>query len=164
MKGNNSFARSLLISKYFFELNNKTVLASALEIGWIRHLASFEEIPLSERFYAGGSNSIRGFEYQMIGPLDQENNPVGGKIKIVCNVLEIRRTVYKIIGVVLFIDAGNIWSTPTDFKLENFRISSGLGLRLSSPIGILRLDYGINMDKRGDEPRDVIHFSMGHTF
>ncbi len=164
LNGNNSFARSKIISKYFYEINNKTIVASAFEIGWIGHLGSFEEIPLSERFYTGGTSSIRGFKYQLVGPLDQNENPIGGKLKVVWNILEIRRALYKLFSGVLFIDAGNVWSKVKDFNISGFRISSGVGLRLGSPIGILRLDYGINIDRRGNEPRSILHFNMGHTF
>jgi outer membrane protein insertion porin family len=162
--GNNNFVRSRFVSKYFDEINQKTVIASAFEIGWIGRLGNYEEIPLSERFYTGGTNSIRGFKYQMVGPLDQEDNPIGGKFKIVWNIIELRRSLYKILGGVLFIDAGNVWSNKDDFNFSGIRISSGLGLRLSSPIGILRLDYGINMDNHKNESKSVLHFNMGHSF
>jgi translocation and assembly module TamA len=69
---------------------------------------SDKEIPLNERFYTGGPTSLRGFGYQLVGPLASEGEPKGGKFKIVWNVLEFRRSIYKIIGGAVFVDAGNI--------------------------------------------------------
>jgi translocation and assembly module TamA len=71
---------------------------------------SDKEIPLNERFYTGGPTSLRGFGYQLVGPLASEGEPKGGKFKIVWNVLEFRRSIYKIIGGAVFVDAGNIWT------------------------------------------------------
>lgn len=164
LSGNNTFSRSIIDLKKFYEWNHKTVLASALEVGWIKHLGDLEEIPLNERFYAGGANSIRGFGYQLVGPLDENDIPQGGKFKIVWNVLEVRRALFKMFGAVLFVDLGNIWHRPDDFKINTLRIACGAGLRASSPIGILRLDYGINLDPTESEANDMVHFSMGHTF
>ncbi len=164
LKGNNTFSRSVIRLKSFFDLNNKTILASALEIGLIHHIGAYDEIPLSERFYTGGTNSLRGFKYQKVGPLDANNNPLGGKFMIVWNLFEIRRSLYKTLGAVMFVDIGNVWNNINQFSLSDMRISAGPGLRLGTPIGILRLDYGVNLDKRKDEPLGLIHFNMGHTF
>ncbi len=164
LSGNYTFTRSMVNLKKFYEWNNKTILASSFEIGWIGHLGDLEEIPLNERFYAGGANSIRGFGYQLVGPLDENDIPQGGKFKIVWNALELRRALYKMLGAVLFVDLGNVWQRTGDFKINSLRISAGLGIRVSSPIGILRLDYGVNLDPAKDESKDMVHFSMGHTF
>jgi outer membrane protein assembly factor BamA len=164
LRGNNAFYKIIFTGKYFYELNNNTILASSLEIGVAGHLGEYEEIPLSERFYAGGTNSLRGFEYQKVGPLDADCNPLGGELKLVWNVLEIRRSIYKILGGIIFVDIGNVWSRPTLFKMSDLRMSTGPGLRLSTPIGILRLDVGFNVNKRKDEPLYLLHFNMGHTF
>ena len=164
LQGTNSFARSIIRLKKFHPLNRETIIASAVEIGWIDNFRSGDEIPLNERFYAGGPNTIRGYGYQLVGPIQADGVPLGGNFKIVWNIAEVRRTLYKIIGGVVFVDAGNVWSEVNDFTFRDIRVAAGTGLRVNTPLGIVRLDYGVNLDRRGSEPRDKIFFSMGQAF
>lgn len=164
LKGTNTFVRSVLRTRYFSRLSNETVLGSAFEIGWMDYFGSSREIPLNERFYAGGPNSIRSFDYQKVGPLDENGNPRGGQFQIIWNVVELRQSIYKFIGGVLFADAGGVWQRINSFRLNDIRFAIGAGLRVNTPIGIIRLDYGFNPDKRGGEPRGNLYFSLGQTF
>jgi outer membrane protein assembly factor BamA len=162
--GTDSFARSSLQMRYFRPLTSTTTLASAFDVGWMDLLSGTKEIPLGERFYTGGPNSLRGFRYQHVGPLDQRGKPVGGLFKSVLNVVEIRQDIYKMIGLVLFADVGNVWSHIRTFHPRDYRSSAGTGLRINTPIGILRGDLGINLDPRDGEPRTRFHFSVGQAF
>jgi outer membrane protein insertion porin family len=164
LKSTNSFMRSVFIVKWFYPWTRETILGSAFEIGWMDYLGASDEIPLNERFYAGGPNSIRGFGYQSVGPMDRDDVPLGGRFKIVWNVGEIRRTIFKMIGGVVFLDLGGVWSRPNDFSIDGLRAAVGAGLRANTPIGILRFDYGVNLDRRDDEKRSIPFFSMGHAF
>lgn len=164
LKGSNTFVRSVLIGKHFRPLGRESVLGSAFEIGWMDSFGSDEEIPLNERFYSGGPTSLRGFGYQLVGPLDAEGEPIGGKFKVVWNVLELRRSIYKIFGGAIFVDAGNVWPDIKSAHFEDIRVDTGLGLRLNSPIGIARLDYGFNIDPKGDEPTGKLFLGMGQAF
>jgi outer membrane translocation and assembly module TamA len=140
------------------------VIGSALELGWMESFGASDEIPLSERFYTGGPTSLRGFGYQMVGPRDANGEPLGGQLKLVWNLLELRRSIYRMVGGALFIEVGNVWSQPKQAQLSDLRVNLGTGLRVNSPLGILRLDYGINLDRRSDEPRTKLFFSMGQAF
>ncbi len=164
LKGTNTFVRSVLRTRYFTPVANETVLGSAFEIGWMDYFGSSKEIPVNERFYAGGPNSIRSFDYQKVGPLDANGNPRGGQFQIIWNVAELRQSIYKFIGGVVFADVGGVWPRLNKFRLDDFRFAVGAGLRVNTPIGIVRLDYGVNPDKRGDEPRGNLYFSLGQTF
>ncbi|UCE66693.1 MAG: outer membrane protein assembly factor BamA [Candidatus Zixiibacteriota bacterium] len=164
LKGSNTFVRSILIAKHFRSLGRESVLGSAFEIGWMDSFGSDEEIPLNERFYSGGPTSLRGFGYQLVGPLDAEGEPIGGKFKIVWNVLELRRSIYKIFGGAVFIDAGDVWTNIKSAHLKDIRFDVGLGLRLNSPIGIARLDYGFNVDPGADEASGKLYLGMGQAF
>jgi len=150
--------------KYFLPAGSKTVLASGMEIGIMKTQRGFSKIPLSERFYAGGPNSIRGFRYQKLGPLDEEQVPLGGQFKWEWHIIEIRHNLYKMFNGVIFLDMGNVWSSPEDFHFQKFRFSPGLGLRLDTPIGVGRIDLGINWDPQPGEPRFLWSFSMGQAF
>ncbi|MFH1312443.1 MAG: outer membrane protein assembly factor BamA [Candidatus Eisenbacteria bacterium] len=162
--GTNSFARSSFQMRYFRCLTSTTTLASAFEAGWMDRLRGTEEIPLGERFYAGGPNSLRGFRYQHAGPLDRRGTPVGGLFKSVLNLVEVRQDVYRMIGLVLFVDIGNVWYHIQSFHPRDYRISVGTGLRINTPIGILRGDLGVNLDPRNGEPGTRFHFSVGQAF
>ncbi|KPL07790.1 hypothetical protein AMJ86_02805 [bacterium SM23_57] len=164
LKGNHTFFRSVVRVKCFKSLDLNTVVGSAIEVGWIDYFGDSNEIPLTERFYAGGPNSLRGFRYEMVGPLHNQEIPVGGNMKVVWNALEIRRAVYKIIGIGAFLDVGNVWSFVSQAKLPSLRTSIGAGIRANTSIGILRLDYGFNINPRDWEPSGQLYFSMGHAF
>jgi len=135
-----------------------------LDIGWLDASGEGENIPLHERFYAGGPNSLRGFDYQSVGPLDANRIPLGGRLHVVWNVLEVRQSLYKMIGGVLFFEMGNVWKKPEYFTLNDFRLVAGFGIRVNTPIGLARLDYGININKRPEEASGKLYFSMGHIF
>lgn len=163
--GTNAFLRSSVKIKKFFPIQSSYVFGSALELGWMESRAGgIDNIPLNERFYTGGPNSIRGFKYQMAGPLDENRIPLGGRLKAVVNVFEIRRTLYKMLGGALFLDAGNVWSRPDRFTIKSIRYSPGLGLRLETPIGLARVDYGFNPDRRKGEGMGMLYFSIGQAF
>jgi outer membrane protein insertion porin family len=162
--GTDNFARSSLQAKYFRPLTSTTTLASAFEVAWMGRLRGTEEIPLGERFYTGGPNTLRGFRYQHVGPLDGRGTPVGGLFKSVLNLVEIRQDVYRMIGAVLFVDIGNVWSHIQALHPRDYRTSAGMGLRINTPIGILRGDLGVNLAPRDDEPRTRFDFSVGQAF
>ena len=162
--GTDSFTRSNLGLRVFHRLTSHTTVASAFEIGWMRSRDTSREIPLGERFYAGGPNTLRGFGYQLVGPLDRNRKPVGGLFKSVINVIEIRQDIYRMLGAAFFVDIGNIWSRLDAFRPEDYRSSAGFGLRINTPIGILRGDLGFNLAPYELESRAVFHFSVGQAF
>ncbi|MBD3401539.1 outer membrane protein assembly factor BamA [candidate division GN15 bacterium] len=164
LQGTNTFARSIMRVKKYWPWGRKTTIAAALDLGWQDSFGASEDIPLSERFFAGGPGALRAFEYQKAGPLDDEGNPLGGKFKLVLNLIEVRRTIYKMFGAVVFVDVGNVFPSITELALRDFRTSVGPGIRAATPIGILRLDWGFKLDPRDNESPRQLYFSMGHAF
>ena len=164
LSGTDTFVRLSGRLKYFYPWKRSTILATSLEIGWMDFFGASEDIPLSERLYAGGPNSIRGFGYQLVGPLDAQGDPIGGRFQVVWNLLEIRQSIYKMIGGAVFADVGNVWTSATEFQLRDIRTSIGVGLRVNTPIGIARLDYGINLQPEEGEPGQRLYFNMGQAF
>ncbi|UCE19361.1 MAG: outer membrane protein assembly factor BamA [Gemmatimonadota bacterium] len=158
------FFRSNIQFKFFRSLSRSTVLGSSLELGWMNARSGIRSIPLHERFYAGGPNVLRGFEYQKIGPIDGNRNPLGGRLKFTWNCFEFRRTIYRMIGLTLFTDMGSVWDNPERIRMNDFRISPGIGFRVNTPIGLARLDFGINIDRNKGEPGSKLYFSMGQAF
>jgi len=164
LQGSNTFARSIVTLKVFKAIGRESVVGSAFEIGWMDFFGVSEEIPLNERFYTGGPTSLRGFGYQLVGPLDENGKPLGGQFKIVWNLFELRKAIYKLLGSAAFVDIGNVWTDINAFRLGDLRPSVGIGLRINSPIGIVRLDYGVNVDRKETESQRKLFLSMGQAF
>jgi outer membrane protein insertion porin family len=163
--GNNSFARTIVRVKKFVPCKSYFTLGTSVELGLMTtKKGGLNDIPLNERFYTGGPNSLRGFKYQMIGPLDQNRIPVGGRLKLVINAFEIRKPIYKMVSGVVFSDLGNVWERPEDFSLNSIRFSPGVGLRVDTPIGMGRLDYGFNPYRKAHESSGMFWISIGQAF
>ena len=142
-----------------------TVLAGRLRLGTTVPFGASQEdeIPLTERFFAGGGDSVRGFEYQQLGPLDASDEPLGGTSVFVAN-LELRAPIYSRLGGVVFLDAGQVDLEPLRLRVSDIRYAAGVGLRLSTPIGPLRLDVAHLLNRPRDLDPVRIHLSVGHSF
>jgi Outer membrane protein/protective antigen OMA87 len=152
--------------------DKRTMLALGARAGIIHSLesggSSPAEIPIDERFFNGGSTTVRSFAERDLGPHDH-GYPIGGEFFSVFNV-EYTFPIYgELLGAVFF-DAGNLLPNSTDpFQsvtagLDDMRYAVGVGLRYKLPIGPVRLDYGYNPDKRPDEDQGAFHFSFGFAF
>lgn len=129
------------------------------------------ELPASERFFAGGDTTVRGFALDRLGTvetLDPQGFPQGGNGMAIFN-FETRAPYWKNLQFVWFVDAGNVFKRATDIKLDELRVSSGLGFRYRSPIGPIRVDWGWKLSTRllltgGRERSNVLHISLGQAF
>ncbi len=129
------------------------------------------ELPASERFFAGGDTTVRGFALDRLGTaetLDPRGFPQGGNGLAVFN-FEARAPYWKNLQLVWFADAGNVFKTASDISLAELRVSSGIGFRYRSPIGPLRVDWGFKVSTRllltgGRERSNVVHISLGQAF
>ncbi len=117
----------------------------------------------SERFFAGGGTSIRGFEQDTIGPLNLIGDPAGGEAVFILNN-ELRFPLISIFDGVGFVDVGNVYRKISDFNPFDVRSSAGFGLRIRTPYFLLRADYGLKLDRKSDESRGAFFFSIGQAF
>ncbi len=157
------FTVTALRSRAYWDILNSgiAVLAGRFVIGSIFAEEDIN-VPSDKRFYAGGGGSIRGYEFQKVGPLDDDNDPTGGRSLIEMS-LEIRLR-YKNFGIVPFIDGGNAFETETPDFDQEFQWGGGLGLRYYTNFGPLRLDLGFPINKRDiDEPWSF-YVSIGQSF
>ncbi len=138
------------------------VTGVSMTLGMAEPIAPSTEVPLYKRYYCGGATSVRGYSEWSIGPTDEFGNPLGGRYLFQTSG-EFRFPVYKSFGGVAFIDAGNVWPTRDDISTD-VRWGAGAGLRYTTPIGSIRLDYGIKIDRREDESFGQIHFAIGEAF
>jgi outer membrane protein insertion porin family len=129
------------------------------------------DLPASERFFTGGDTTVRGFARDSLGDagtLDPNGVPTGGNALAVMNV-ELRAPLWRELGGVVFVDAGNVFRRAGDLDVGSLRTSAGFGFRYKSPLGPVRVDFGFRLDSRrgvpdSDEPGYAIHFSIGQAF
>ena len=143
----------------------------------IQETEDSQSIPIFKRLFLGGTNTVRGYGYQKLGPLDPNGNPLGGQTAISGN-LELRFPVYKKFSGVVFSDMGHVDLDPFSVDSGEMRFTCGAGIRYNTIIGPVRLDFGykINPPVLGDvtvntptpneevEDRWKIHFSIGQAF
>jgi outer membrane protein insertion porin family len=129
-----------------------------------------EDLPASERFFAGGDTSIRGFALDTVGApgtISVNGFPRGGNAVVILNG-ELRVPVWGGVGAAFFADGGNVFARTTQLDLGELRGAVGFGLRYKSPVGPIRLDLGFKLDRREIsgrlEPKTVWHFSIGEAF
>jgi outer membrane protein insertion porin family len=136
-------------------------ISSGYELGW-----SNNPVPLFERYYLGGPNTIRSFKARAISP-EQDGTKVGGNFQVLGN-LEYTVPLPYSLRAALFFDVGNVYGPDTSFgqpiDLTNLKYAVGPGLRWNSPFGPIRVDYGFNPAPTGKEKIGNIQFSMGAAF
>ncbi|MDH4210621.1 MAG: outer membrane protein assembly factor BamA [candidate division WOR-3 bacterium] len=138
------------------------ILAAAFKAGMVKPVAPTVNVPVYKRFYCGGTSSVRGYPERGIGPVDENDNPLGGRFLGEISA-EVRFPIYKVLGGVLFVDGGNIWQNQEEIDTD-LRWGVGVGLRLKSFLGSIRLDYGFKLAREEDESVGVLHFAIGEAF
>jgi outer membrane protein assembly factor BamA len=143
-------------------LRPRLVYAVGVRLG-LANAFSGQDVPLSERFLAGGSTTLRGFAQNSLGGVDAAGVPLGGEAMLVINN-ELRFPLWWIVDGVAFVDVGNVFPHVNDFSLSDMREAGGLGLRLRTPWFLVRVDYGIPLDRRPGESKSRAFFSIGQAF
>lgn len=134
------------------------VLAGSVRVGVIDHRGARQapppapiDVPISVRFFAGGRISHRAFATDQLGivgkTLTDKGEPIGGGGLLLAN-LEWRVPVWGPVGVNVFVDGGNVWRESSDLDVRDVRWGAGLGLRVETPVGPLRLEYGWKLPRR----------------
>jgi outer membrane protein insertion porin family len=128
-------------------------------------------IPASERFFAGGDTTVRGFALDQLGiplvTLDEQGFPTGGGGLMILNA-EVRVPTTRGLGLVGFFDTGNVFYRTSDIRLGDLRGSLGVGVRYKSPIGPIRVDLGFKLQRNviagKREPLTALHITLGQAF
>ncbi len=123
---------------------------------------SGHEVPITEKFYVGGLNSIRGFRYGEAGPMDENDEPIGAKNEMYFN-FEWIFPLYKPAGVkgVLFFDTGAGFDSWSSLRM---RTAAGAGIRWFSPLGPIRLEFGFNLNPKENERKSLFDFAIGTQY
>jgi outer membrane protein insertion porin family len=163
--GDNYFNKYVGRSAWFFPLPLSTVFMTQGRWGYADR-RSGGELPVYEKFFLGGLNTVRGYEYASISPRDPETDDKVGGEKMMCYNVEFRFPLIKEQGVIglVFFDAGNVWESDRQADFADLRKSVGGGVRWYSPMGPLRLEWGYALDPRDDEESSQLEFSIGAEF
>ena len=145
---------------YFRGVPRGVVLASAVRmgLGW----GFGQALIRSERFFAGGGTTVRGYERDVLGPVGRFG-PRGGSASVVLNQ-EVRFPIWNIFGGAGFLDAGNVFSTVSDVSFRDLRVGAGFGLRAETPVGLFRIDYGFPLSRAEGDPLGRWFLSLGQAF
>jgi translocation and assembly module TamA len=166
---NATFLISTLSLATYFDLNNLLPTAPGRSVIAARALAGVAQgagelsLPPDQRFYAGGTSTIRGYGYQLVGPMfPNTNNPTGGTA-ITAGGLEFRQRLYSSWGVVAFVDAGQVSASLKPLP-DEIRVGVGAGARYYTPIGPIRFDIAMPVDRRPGEDSFEIYVGLGQAF
>ncbi len=162
--GSDSFLKSVIEGRHYYTFSEEYRFSSALRLA----LGSIDgtsvgSVPADERFYAGGGGSIRGYEYQAVGP-SLGGTPLGGS-KLMEFSAELRVQPGRKLGYVLFLDGGTVFDDEIGEADRSLRYGAGLGLRFFTGIGPLRADlaYPLNPDSTQSQ-RIQFYISLGQAF
>jgi translocation and assembly module TamA len=163
-ESSSGFVVGELVGSLYQTLGTPRVVAAArARLGGIL-AGGLRDIPANKRFYAGGGSSIRGFEFRQVGPLDAKGDPTGGQSGIEFGA-ELRILVTETIGIVPFLDGGEVYETTLPSFEEQMRWAAGLGFRYITPIGPIRLDLAFPINRRnGIDDRFQFYISIGQAF
>jgi translocation and assembly module TamA len=161
---NLTYVSNLVSGSTYWSLGSeeRAILAGRVALASLDGAPLFE-LPADQRIYAGGGGSVRPYGYQLAGPLDPGNIPVGGKSSLVFN-LEARVKITDNIGIVPFVDAGSFYESPVPQLGRTLLYGVGLGLRYYTAFGPLRLDLATPLHKRSADSPIQVYISLGQAF
>lgn len=131
--------------------------------GVIIPFADTDEVPIPERFFLGGVDTVRSFQFDGMAPRDGDGDPLGGQVFWLGN-LELDWPIWRALYLAGFTDIGNLSPSLDELDSEYTRVGVGTGLRFYTPIGALRVDYGYNLIRRDGDPIGAWQFGFGFTF
>ncbi len=157
------FAKVTFYGNKYLKISEKLVAAFSLRGGFAKGFGNTTELPIVERFFLGGRTTVRGYGQDTLGPKGSDGNPTGGNVFMMGN-LELRAYSDKGLGVVGFIDGGNVWQKTNQIDISEVKFTAGIGIRYKTPAGPLRIDYGHKLNRDAGESKGELHFSIGHAF
>ncbi|NBC32187.1 MAG: BamA/TamA family outer membrane protein [Alphaproteobacteria bacterium] len=161
-----NMVRSQLTASAYYDFSDEgdTVLAGRVMVGSLFGPET-SDVPADRRFYAGGGGSVRGYDFQSIGPQDASGDPLGGR-SLFATSLELRQTIFGDVGLVGFVDGGNVYDTSVPDFDETLRFGAGIGVRYYTDFGPIRFDIGVplNPENRSDQPPVSVYLSLGQAF
>lgn len=159
---------SLFLQGMMFRPIRRAVLAGSIRFGWNRAFGERKDrgVPVTERFFAGGSTTLRAFDVDQVQPAGSLEDEVGGNALYLFN-LEYRFPApgpFDDLSGAVFYDTGTVFQELSDFSFGDFTHTAGVGLRYLTPVGPVRVDLGFNLNEQTGEGGHKFHFTLGHAF
>jgi len=161
--GDFSYLKIIGEARGYYPIYGPVVGALRWKLGWAEPEGSMTEIPIFKRFFTGGTGSVRGFDRYQLGPVDNNESPIGGS-KLWEGSFELRFPAWKDFGGVLFLDSGWVWPEGQNYDPSDVIYSAGFGVRYNTPIGPLAFDLGFPLTGLSQYPDVRLHFNIGNTF
>lgn len=157
------FTRAKWVSRGYYEVldDGGLVLAGRLLLGSIFGEETMN-IPSDKRFFSGGAGSVRGYEFQNVGPRDANRDPTGGRSTVEVG-LELRFH-YKNFGIVPFLDGGNVFDSTLPRFDQDYQWGTGLGIRYYTDFGPIRADFAVPLNRREGDDHFAFYISIGQSF
>jgi outer membrane protein assembly factor BamA len=157
--------------RYWSVADGRVVFAGRARVGSIDPMGGDADIPLLKRFFLGGSNEMRGWGIYELSPLSASGEPVGGS-SLFSAAGEIRVSILKRLRGAFFVEAGNVWKEPWRMRLADLRYDAGPGVRVDTPFGLIRVDFGyqlrpldgLRLDGKPQTSRWRFNFGIGEAF
>ncbi len=162
--GDNYFVKGVFDSIWYFPVIRSTTFSIRGRFGYATGFAG-RDLPLYERFYVGGINTVRGLGFGEGGPRNEQDEKIGGNKELIFNneyIIPIAKDI-RLKGV-LFFDYGASFDKSDNISLRDMRSTAGFGFRWMSPFGPIRLEWGYNLDPREGESSNRLEFTMGGIF
>ena len=170
LAGDKDFFRAQGGASHYWSHGDRFVLETRIRAGLIDAYGDSNEVPIFERFFGGGAGTIRGYQERNVGPRDtSSSDPIGGEAMLIGSVEEVMTIVKdergrSILKGSAFYDAGDVWRRVSDFG-ESLKSGFGVGARVTTPIGPLRLDVGFPLDDvAGEKRKPRFHFNISRGF
>jgi outer membrane protein assembly complex protein YaeT len=150
-------------AKKYQRLVWETILAGRAKLAFATPIGAEENLPLFERLYAGGEQSVRGYARRRLGPRDSDNNPIGGLSAVEASV-ELRHKVWGPLGGAIFLDAGQVSLNRFDPPVDDLKFGTGIAFMYATPVGPLRLDLGFPLERPPGDSSWQLYFSIGQFY
>ena len=178
--GDKEFIKTTFYTSIYYSLFEGYIFGIRYRAGTAQPYGNTDIVPVYERFYLGGANTIRGFRYREVGPQgtdprtgEPNGDPIGGDSMMMGSV-EFTFPIFDMVRGAFFCDIGNVWSAK-DWEMDdsafgeewfkNLQAGAGFGLRLYLPIGPIKLDYGWPLHTDGwNDTGGRFHFNIGYAF
>jgi outer membrane protein insertion porin family len=160
--GDNQFVKLVGSLSHFQPIWFDHILAGRVEAGYLTGWGG-QESPLFERFFLGGPNTLRGWKFRQISPVDSSGQQTGGNSEVLGNLEYIIPLPFNL-RLAFFVDVGNVYGFSTPFNITNLKADVGAGIRWVSPFGPIRVDYGLKITREAGEDIGAIQFSVGSPF
>jgi outer membrane protein insertion porin family len=157
------FVKAQLATAWYLDVLPPTVIALAARLGLATPFGSTSALPVTERFFAGGATTIRGYPRDRVGPTDSQGNPTGGNAQIILNT-EWRVPVWKWLSIAGFVDTGTVVPDVSDLGSAKFSTGVGGGIRLRTPVGPIRFDAGYALNPIPGQDRWQFYLTIGNPF